>query len=81
MPIRDDSVVSYKLVNGEKIPEFVVPAEVTITNTVTGNEYASDEEAQLDVDDVKTDTKKEHIRRDVMIKVAIHELIKAGVNI
>jgi len=81
MPIRDDSVVSYKLVNGEKIPEFVVPAEVTITNTVTGNEYASDEEAQLDVDDVKTDTKKEHIRRDVMIKVAIHELIKSGVNI
>ena len=81
MPIRDDSVVSYKLINGEKVPEFVVPAEVTITNTVTGNEYASDEEAQLDVDDVKTDTKKEHIRRDVMIKVAIHELIKAGVNI
>ena len=81
MPIRDDSVVSYKLVNGEKIPEFVVPAEVTITNTVTGNEYASDEDAQLDVDDVKTDTKKEHIRRDVMIKVAIHELIKSGVNI
>jgi|TARA_Y100001951_G_scaffold86083_1_gene76314 hypothetical protein len=81
MPIRDDSVVSYKLINGEKIPEFVVPAEVTITNTVTGNEYASDEEAQLDVDDVKTDTKKEHIRRDVMIKVAIHELIKSGVNI
>lgn len=81
MPIRDDSVVSYKLVNGEKIPEFVVPAEVTITNTVTGNEYASDEEAQLDVDDVKTETKKHHIRRDVMIKVAIHELIKAGVNI
>jgi hypothetical protein len=74
-------VVSYKLVNGEKIPEFVVPAEVTITNTVTGNEYASDEDAQLDVDDVKTDTKKEHIRRDVMIKVAIHELIKSGVNI
>ena len=81
MPIRDDSVVSYKLINGEKVPEFVVPAEVTITNTVTGNEYASDEEAQLDVDDVKTDTKKDHIRRDVMIKVAIHELIKAGVNI
>tara|TARA_R100001086_G_C11633938_1_gene202514 strand:- start:16 stop:261 length:246 start_codon:yes stop_codon:yes gene_type:complete len=81
MPIRDDSVVSYKLINGEKVPEFVVPAEVTITNTVTGNEYASDEEAQLDVDDVKTDTKKEHIRRDVMIKVAIHELIKSGVNI
>ena len=81
MPIRDDSVVSYKLINGEKIPEFVVPAEVTITNTVTGNEYASDEEAKLDVDDVKTDTKKNHIRRDVMIKVAIHELIKAGVNI
>jgi len=81
MPIRDDSVITYKLINGEKVPEFVVPAEVTITNTVTGNEYASDEEAQSDVDDVKTDTKKEHIRRDVMIKVAIHELIKSGVNI
>ncbi len=36
MPINDDGVVEYVTINGEKVPQIVVPAEVTITNTLTG---------------------------------------------
>ena len=36
----------------------------------TGKEYFSDKEADDDVNDGATATKREHIRRDVHIKVA-----------
>ena len=36
----------------------------------TGQEYMSDKEADDDVDNPSTSTKREHIRRDVHIKVA-----------
>ena len=40
-----------------------------LTNTVTGREYMSDAEAMADVNDPNTDTKSEHLRRDVKITV------------
>ena len=39
MPIKDDSVIEYVEINGEQVPKVVVPAEITITNTLTGKEY------------------------------------------
>ena len=80
MPINDDGVVEYVEINGEKVPKFVVPAEITITNTVTGKEYGSAKEADDDVADPATDTKAEHIRQDVVISAAIHKILegKAG---
>ncbi len=80
MPINDDGVVEYVEINGEKVPKIVVPAEVTITNTVTGKEYGSAKEADDDVADPATDTKAEHIRQDVVISAAIHKILegKAG---
>tara|TARA_R110002012_G_scaffold55088_3_gene140714 strand:+ start:319 stop:567 length:249 start_codon:yes stop_codon:yes gene_type:complete len=77
MPIKDDSVVKWTTVNGEKVPEIVVPAEVTITNTETGKQYGSDKEADDDVNNPATDTKIHHIRRDVKVSVAIHKIIKS----
>jgi len=44
--------------------------EITLTNTKTGKEYMSDKEADSDVNDSNTDTKREHIRRDVHLKIA-----------
>ena len=44
-------------------------SEVTLTNTITGKEYMSDAEAMADVNDPNTDTKSEHLRRDVRITV------------
>ena len=80
MPINDDGVVEFVEINGEKVPKIVVPAEITITNTVTGKEYGSAKEADDDVADPATDTKAEHIRQDVVISAAIHKILegKAG---
>ena len=80
MPINDDGVVEYVEINGEKVPKIVVPAEITITNTVTGKEYGSAKEAEDDVADPATDAKAEHIRQDVVISAAIHKILegKAG---
>lgn len=80
MPINDDGVVEYVEINGEKVPKIVVPAEITIINTVTGKEYGSAKEADDDVADPATDTKSEHIRQDVVISAAIHKILegKAG---
>ena len=70
MPINEDEVIEYAIVNGEKVPKIVVPAQVTIRNKDTGTEYNSDAEAQADVDDPSTPTQKEDIQRDVTIQVA-----------
>ena len=43
-----------------------------MTNTQTGQEYMSDAEALADVQNVNTDTKPEHVRRDV--KVTVEEI-------
>ena len=80
MPINDDAVIEYVEVNGEQVPKVVVPAEVTITNTETGKEYGSAKEADDDVDNPATSTKREHIRQDVVIKVAIHKILE-GVTV
>ena len=55
----------------------MVPAEVTITNTKTGKQYGSDKEADDDVKNPATETEIHHIRRDVKVSVAIHEIIKS----
>ena len=74
MPINDDAVIEYVEITGEQVPKIVVPAEVTITHTETGKEYGSEKEADDDVNDVATPTKREHIRRDVNLKVAAIDL-------
>tara|TARA_R100001594_G_scaffold133705_1_gene174536 strand:+ start:222 stop:470 length:249 start_codon:yes stop_codon:yes gene_type:complete len=78
MPIKDDGVVEYVEINGEKVPKIVVPAEITITNTLTGKEYGSAKEADDDVADPATATQSHHIRQDVVIKAAIHETVQGN---
>lgn len=80
MPIKDDSVIEYVEINGEQVPKVVVPAEITITNTLTGKEYGSAEEADADVANPATDTKAEHIRQDVKVSVAIHKILEGVVG-
>ena len=59
----------YEEINGKRVPIITPQSEVTLTNTVTGREYMSDAEAMADVNDPNTDTKSEHLRRDVKITV------------
>jgi hypothetical protein len=80
MPINDDAVIEYVEINGEQVPKIVVPAEITLTHIETGKEYGSEKEAQNDIDNPATTTAARHIRRDVLIKVAIHKILEGVVG-
>ena len=67
--IETEASVRYEMINGQRVPVITPKTEVTLTNTETGKEYNSDEEAQADVKDPNSNTKSEHIRRDVKITV------------
>ena len=70
MPFKESgTVVDYVEVDGKKVPRYRCETEVTLTNTKTGKEYMSDKEAEDDVKDSNTATKKEDIRRDVKVTV------------
>ena len=78
--IETEASVRYEVIDGKKIPIITPQCKVTLTNTVTGKEYNSDAEALADVQDPNSDTKPEHVRRDVDITVESIPL-GAGVNI
>ena len=62
--------VEYITVNGKQVPVVKCEAEIVVRNTQTNQEYASDAEAQADIDNPATPTQKEHVTRSVKIKVA-----------
>ena len=75
MPFKEQEAKSeYQVIDGKKVHVITPEVEITLTNTATGQEYMSDKEADDDVDNPETDTKREHIRRDVHIKVAAIKL-------
>ena len=76
MPFKEQEAKSeYQVIDGKKVHVITPEVEITLTNTETGKEYMSDKEADDDVDNPETDTKREHIRRDVNVTV---EEIKIG---
>ena len=78
--IETEASVRYDIINGKRVPVITPKCEVTLTNTETGKEYMSDAEALADVQNASTETKAEHIRRDV--NVTVEEIkIGAGFNI
>ena len=72
--IEQEAKSEYKIIDGKKTHVITPECEVTLTNLETGKEYMSDKEADDDVNDPATTTKKEHIRRDVHLKVAAIDL-------
>ncbi len=68
--IEQEAKSEYKKIDGKRTHVITPEVEVTLTNTESGQEYMSDKEADDDVDNPSTATKREHIRRDVYIKVA-----------
>jgi hypothetical protein len=78
--IETEASIRYEVIDGKKIPIITPQTKVTLTNMETGKEYNSDAEALADVQDPNSDTKPEHIRRDVDITVESIPL-GAGVNI
>ena len=78
--IETKASVRYEVIDGKTVPIITPQCEVTLTNTETNKEYNSDAEALADVQDPNSDTKPEHVRRDVDITVESIPL-GAGVNI
>ena len=75
MPFIETKAKSeYKIIDGKRTHVITPESEITLTNIKTGKEYFSDKEADDDVNNAATDTKREHIRRDVHIKVAAIDL-------
>ena len=72
--IDTESSIRYELIDGKEVPIIVPKCEVTLTNTLTNEEYNSDAEALADIQDPNTETKPEHVRRDVNITVANFDL-------
>ena len=68
--IEQEAKSEVKVIDGKKTVFITPECEVTLTNTVTGKEYMSDSEADHDVNNPNSFTKREHIRRDVHLKVA-----------
>ena len=68
--IEQEAKEEIKIIEGKKTKVITPEVEITLTNTQTGQEYMSDAAADADGNDSNTDTKREHIRRDVHVKVA-----------
>ena len=75
--VETEASVRYEVIDGKRVPIITPKTEVTLTNTETGQEYMSDAEALADVQNPNTETKSEHIRRDVNVTV---EEIKIGAD-
>ena len=66
----EEGEVAYTYINGKKVPVVKCETEVVLRNKETGYEYNSDKEAEDDIANPNTDTKKEHVVRSVKVKVA-----------
>ena len=69
MSFKEKGHVTIKDVNGKKMEDIQSETIITVTNKITKQEYGSDAEAAADVKDPNTTTKKEDIRRDVLIDI------------
>ena len=72
--IETEAKSEYKIIDGKKTHIITPECEITLTNLETGREYLSDKEADDDVNDPATATKREHLKRDVNLKVAAIDL-------
>jgi|TARA_R100000482_G_scaffold41435_1_gene14392 hypothetical protein len=70
MAFKEPPSVRYEIIDGKKVPVIECETEVVLRNKRTNYEYASDEEAENDINDENTDTVREEVVRSVKIKVA-----------
>ena len=59
-----------KQIDGKTIPVITPEVILTITHKETGREYLSEKEVEDDINSPHTNTTKDHIKRDVEIKIA-----------
>ena len=78
MAFKEEGEVTYTEINGKKVPVVKCETEVVLRNTKTNVEYNSDKEAEDDIANPSTDTKKEDVMRSLRIKVAAMPTLGAG---
>ena len=69
MSFKEKGLITFKTVDGKMHEQVESETIITLTNTVTGQEYDSDAQGDSDVNDPTTETKREHLKRDVLIKI------------
>ena len=67
---KEPASVRYETINGKKVPVVECETEVVLRNKNTNYEYSSDQEAEDDIADPNSPTKREDITRSLKIKVA-----------
>ena len=67
--IEQEAKAEYKIINGKKTLVITPECEITLKNLDSGQEYNSDKEADDDVNNPETPTKREHISRSVKLTV------------
>ena len=67
---KEPASVRYETINGKKVPVVECETEVILRNKNTNYEYSSDQEAEDDIADPNSPTKREYITRSLKIKVA-----------
>jgi len=67
--IEQKAKAEYKDINGKRTLVITPECEITLKNLETGQEYMSDKEADEDVNNPETGTKREHISRSVKLTV------------
>ena len=72
--VETEASIRYEVIDGKEVPVIVPKCVITLTNTLTKKEYNSDAEALADIQDPNTETKPEHVRRDVHLTVASFDL-------
>jgi hypothetical protein len=70
MAFKEPASVRYEIINGKKVPVVECETEVVLRNKNTNYEYSSDQEAEDDIADPNSPTKREYITRSLKIKVA-----------
>ena len=72
--IETEASIRYETIDCKEVPVIVPKCVITLTNITTKVEYNSDAEALADIQDPNTNTKPEHVRRDVHLTVASFDL-------
>ena len=61
MAFTEPPSVRYEIINGKKVPVVECETEVVLRNKNTNYEYSSDQEAEDDIADPNSPTKREYI--------------------
>ncbi len=69
MSFKEKGLMTLRTVDGKIHEQVDSETIITLTNKVTGKEYNSDAEGDSDVNNPATETKREHLKRDVLIKI------------